>query len=95
MNRWSSSQGQGRYPGWEQQCPPSTGRLWGQLITAATDRRGVSAEASKGAGSWEHLHGTYILLITLELLIPCPHTVLEENRVFENGKCPDWDFKLT
>ena len=63
------------------------------MITSATDRRGVSAEASEGAGSWEHLQSTYILLVPLELLTPCPHTVLEEKRVFENAKCPDWDFE--
>lgn len=80
------------YPGWERQCHPSTGRHCGQWITSATDRRGVSAEASEGAGSWERLQSTYILLVPLELLTPCPHTVLEEKRVFENAKCPDWDF---
>ena len=34
-------------------------------------------------------------ILNEELLTPCPHTVLEEKRVFENGKCPDWDVKLT
>ena len=78
------------------QCAPSTGTHWRQLITTATERGVISAEANKDTRSRESLQSRYFLLVALELLTPCLHTVLEEEwRISERGKCPDWDFKLT